>query len=107
VEKYEEIIAASDDTLQRDPQFLAMTESLDINVGKVIDALEEKGLTENTFVIFVSDNGGLNVEREIMFLVRTIARYGVEKPRCTKADCAFPPFLNGRGKFLPDRPPTN
>ena len=63
VRKYEEIISASDDTIQRDPQFLAMIESLDMNVGKVMDALENEGLSENTFVIFVSDNGGLNVER--------------------------------------------
>ncbi len=68
VKKYEEIIAESDDAIQRDPQFLAMIESLDINAGKVIDALEEKGLSENTFVIFVSDNGGLNGKRDNIFV---------------------------------------
>jgi arylsulfatase A-like enzyme len=63
VQKYRQILAASEDTIQRDPQFLAMIESLDQNVGKVMQALEKQQLTENTLVIFVSDNGGLNVKR--------------------------------------------
>lgn len=36
----------------------AMTESIDQNVGKVLDKLEELGLTENTIVFFTNDNGG-------------------------------------------------
>jgi len=63
VDKYREIVAASEDTIQRDPQFLAMIESLDQNVGKVMQALQKYQLTKNTLVIFVSDNGGLNVEK--------------------------------------------
>ncbi|WP_435895199.1 sulfatase [Oceaniferula spumae] len=38
--------------------YLAMLESMDGAVGKVLDALEKKGLRENTMVIFYSDNGG-------------------------------------------------
>lgn len=36
----------------------AMTRSLDENVGKVMAALRESGLEENTLVIFTNDNGG-------------------------------------------------
>ncbi len=36
----------------------AMTKSLDDNVGKVLAALDRHGLTENTLVIFLNDNGG-------------------------------------------------
>ncbi|MBO3699906.1 sulfatase [Roseivirga sp. E12] len=36
----------------------AMTRSLDENVGKVMQALREQGLEENTLVIFTNDNGG-------------------------------------------------
>lgn len=36
----------------------AMTRSLDENVGKVMEALREQGLEENTLVIFTNDNGG-------------------------------------------------
>jgi arylsulfatase A-like enzyme len=35
-----------------------MVESLDASIGRVLHALEQKGLAENTIVIFTSDNGG-------------------------------------------------
>jgi arylsulfatase A len=37
--------------------FAAMVTQLDADVGKLIDLLREKGLAENTLVIFTSDNG--------------------------------------------------
>ena len=33
---------------------------LDDSVGRVLDALDRKGFTENTLVLFTSDNGGVN-----------------------------------------------
>jgi arylsulfatase A-like enzyme len=38
----------------------AMIRSLDRNVGKVLAELEKQGLSDNTIVIFTSDNGGAN-----------------------------------------------
>jgi arylsulfatase A-like enzyme len=38
----------------------AMMRSLDRAVGRVLDALRERGLEENTLVFFTSDNGGAN-----------------------------------------------
>ncbi len=38
--------------------YCAMVYRLDINVGKIIKTLEEEGIRENTFVVFISDNGG-------------------------------------------------
>src|SRR4029077_8227022 len=35
-----------------------MIEDMDRQIGRVLQALETRGLTENTFVIFTSDNGG-------------------------------------------------
>ena len=40
------------------PTYAAMIESLDQGVGRILDALEERGLSDNTVVIFASDNGG-------------------------------------------------
>ena len=40
------------------PHITAMVESLDKSVGEIIAAIEKNGLTENTLVIFTSDNGG-------------------------------------------------
>ena len=39
--------------------YAAMVESLDQAVGQILDTLDTKGLTENTLVLFFSDNGGL------------------------------------------------
>ncbi|RPI28454.1 MAG: sulfatase [Acidobacteria bacterium] len=40
------------------PVYAAMMESLDQAVGRVLSALDEAGLSENTLVVFTSDNGG-------------------------------------------------
>ncbi len=41
----------------RHAQFAAMISRLDAQVGEIFDKLKEKGLDENTLVIFTSDNG--------------------------------------------------
>lgn len=38
--------------------YVAMLEDLDSEVGRVVASVEAAGLTENTLIIFVSDNGG-------------------------------------------------
>lgn len=45
--------------LQRNPQFAAMVGNMDQSVGRVLDKLDQLKLTDNTLVIFTSDNGGL------------------------------------------------
>ena len=47
-------------TVQSDPDYAAMVENLDANVGRLLDALERTGKADNTMVIFTSDNGGLS-----------------------------------------------
>lgn len=43
---------------QGKPVYAAMVESIDQSVGRVLDALESAGKTNDTVVIFTSDNGG-------------------------------------------------
>jgi arylsulfatase A len=43
------------------PNYAAMIESVDDGVGAIMKSLKEKGLLENTIVIFTSDNGGLAI----------------------------------------------
>ncbi|MCK4881159.1 MAG: sulfatase-like hydrolase/transferase, partial [Bacteroidales bacterium] len=45
---------------QGHPTYAAMIETLDSNVGRVMQKVEELGLEKNTIFIFMSDNGGLS-----------------------------------------------
>ncbi len=64
--------------------YLAMVDSLDQNVGRVLAALERAGKRDNTLIFFLSDNGGV---------------YPREKyPDLTWGDNA--PFSGGKGSFL-------
>jgi arylsulfatase A-like enzyme len=47
-------------TQQKNPTYAAMIESVDRSVGKLVSRLQESGLSENTIIIFTSDNGGLS-----------------------------------------------
>ncbi|MDG2014214.1 MAG: sulfatase [Pirellulaceae bacterium] len=46
--------------VQDHPVYAGMVESMDLGVGKVLTALEETALTDDTIVIFTSDNGGVS-----------------------------------------------
>jgi arylsulfatase I/J len=39
--------------------YLAMIDCMDQGIGKVLDALERKGIRDNTLIVFTSDNGGV------------------------------------------------
>ena len=45
--------------VQSDPNYAAVIENLDNNIGRLIGALDEKGKLDDTIIIFTSDNGGL------------------------------------------------
>ena len=68
-----------------DPTYAAMIASIDESVGRVLTKLDELGLTENTVVIFSSDNGG----------VGSYDRAGLAKAAVT--DNA--PLKGGKGMF--------
>lgn len=42
----------------RNPQYAAMVEALDRNVGRLLDTLEDLGVADETVVFLTSDNGG-------------------------------------------------
>ena len=65
------------------PHYYGLTEGLDIEFGRLMKVLEEKGLAENTIVIYTSDHGemlgsqGLNAKRwpyressQVPFIIR-------------------------------------
>lgn len=50
---------------QDHPTYAAMVESVDMAVGKVLERVREKGIGDNTIIIFFSDNGGLSTSEGI------------------------------------------
>ena len=47
-------------TVQNNAVYAAMVESVDTNLGRIVDRLAELGLTENTVIVLTSDHGGLS-----------------------------------------------
>ena len=47
-------------SLQRNPVYAAMIQSLDENVGRLLDTLDALKLTDKTIIVFTSDNGGVH-----------------------------------------------
>ena len=47
-------------TVQNHAVYGTMVESMDQSVERVLDALEEAGISDNTIVVFFADNGGLS-----------------------------------------------
>ena len=56
IESYKDKIETDD--AQNSPTYAAMVKSLDDNVGRVLDQLDELKLSKNTLIFFYSDNGG-------------------------------------------------
>lgn len=61
IAKYRRRVNPADE--QRCPTYGAMVQSLDENVGRLLDALDELKLADNTIVVFFSDNGGNTYSR--------------------------------------------
>lgn len=45
-------------------RYAAVVTALDRAIGRVLDALDKSGATENTFLFFMSDNGGFRLNRK-------------------------------------------
>ncbi len=44
---------------QKNARYATMVENLDTQIGRLIDLLDSTGKIENTFILFISDNGGV------------------------------------------------
>jgi arylsulfatase A-like enzyme len=71
--------------------YAAMVDCLDENIGKVVAALDKKGLRENTLIIFHSDNGGT---KDKMFAGQMADMSKVVLP------CDNGPYRNGKGSLF-------
>ncbi|QLG44647.1 sulfatase [Costertonia aggregata] len=71
VEKYRKKRGNDDGSIMPNIHYAAMIESIDQNVGRVMNKLEELDLAENTLIVFTSDNGGLSVQEVPAFAKHT------------------------------------
>lgn len=62
IDKYRQAVDPNDP--QRSPTYAAMIESMDDAIGTLLDTLDRLGLSEDTIIIFASDNGG-NMYNEV------------------------------------------
>ncbi len=62
VEKYRNKLHSGGEFLHTNAEYAAMVESVDENVGRIMEALKKLGRSQNTLIIFTSDNGGLSVK---------------------------------------------
>ncbi|MFY0651767.1 MAG: sulfatase [Cyclobacteriaceae bacterium] len=46
----------------KDPIYASMIKRLDMSVGRILSKLQETGIEENTLVVFMSDNGGIDAK---------------------------------------------
>ncbi|MEM7572136.1 MAG: sulfatase [Bacteroidota bacterium] len=70
VDKYETLLGNDPDTLPR-PQYAAMVEAIDRQVGRLVDTLSARDLLDNTVILFTSDHGALTVEEVPAFAAHT------------------------------------
>ena len=64
IAKYQAKLDKNSNSKQMSPTMGAMVETLDQNVGALLAEVDRLGLTENTLVVFFSDNGG-NMYNEV------------------------------------------
>src|SRR6185369_7534054 len=84
---------------QGNPIMASMLRSVDECFGRILDCLDKNGLTENTIIVFNSDNGG-NVHSNTAEDAKKAAR------KAKKKDDDTPQLADWR-KWAGDQPPTN
>ncbi|KAH6999474.1 putative arylsulfatase [Ilyonectria destructans] len=60
------------DSARRMEVYAAMVDAMDQNIGRVLDRLEDTGELDNTFVVFMSDNGAEGALLEAIPVMRSI-----------------------------------
>ncbi|WP_129699285.1 sulfatase [Parabacteroides goldsteinii] len=79
--------------------YAAMVESLDENVGRVLQALKKNGLDENTIVVFTSDNGGMATSNQTGNIPTSNYPLRAGKGYLYEGGIKVPAFIRWKGHF--------
>jgi arylsulfatase A len=71
VTKYQNKAAENPDHVFPEPEYAAMVEGIDENVGRIIEKLQDLEILDNTLIVFTSDNGALHVQEVPQFAQHT------------------------------------
>lgn len=95
VEHYEQKVTPQH--IQRNPHYAAMVHSMDQNVGRLLEQLDELGVREQTLVVFTSDNGGFinhcKLHRDLQVANNSPLRSG--KGSCYEGGIRIPMIVSG------------
>lgn len=83
------------------PHVKAMVEALDSGVGQIVSALRELGLTENTLVVFTSDNGGYLNYGKLFQQISSNGVYRGQKTEVYEGGHRVPTIFSWPGKIAP------
>lgn len=77
--------------------YASMVYSMDENVGRIIEYLEESGLSKNTYIIFTSDNGGLTTVARNRLAPTAVTPLRAGKGWCYEGGIRVPLIITGPG----------
>ena len=77
--------------------YATMVHSMDENVGRIINYLNDSGLSDNTYIIFTSDNGGLSTLRKGRTAPTSVRPLRAGKGWCYEGGIRVPLIIAGPG----------
>ena len=120
-----ELIAKYAQHNRRTANYAAMVESLDIGIGRILKTIDQQNLTNDTVVVFTSDNGAPRIGNNRPFrgqkrqvyeggihvpcLVRlpNILPAGTQNPQLSKLDDLFPTLASATNVKLTNKKPLD
>ena len=82
---------------QVNADYASMVFSMDKNTGRIMDYLDERGLSENTYIIFTSDNGGLTTLWKDRPAPTSVKPLRAGKGWCYEGGIRVPLIISGPG----------
>lgn len=88
---------------QLNPDYASMVYAMDQNVGRLLNKLDQLGLSDRTLVIFTSDNGGLStLARDRMTAPTSVRPLRAGKGWCYEGGIRVPLLIRMPGRVLPN-----